>query len=121
MMESKRRRIRLGTILVLFSFCSYAFADSVIVLKHRVQPVASESSARYVTIAWSGVLRNTTSAPQTCKMTLSFLNAEDEVISEATETQELDPRQERTVKGTVRLRTSIAQQIVATDVSVVTE
>jgi len=120
-MDTKRRRIGLGTILVLFLFCSYAFADSVIVLKHHVQPVASESSARYVKIAWSGVLRNTASVPQTCIMTLSFLNAEDDVISEATETQELGPLQEETVKGTVRLGTSIAQQIVATDVSVVTE
>jgi hypothetical protein len=119
-MDTKRYKTLLSAILVL-SFCTFAFADSVIVLRHRVQPVSSGSSGRYVKIVWSAVVKNTTPTPLTCKVTLSFYNGEDKVISRAVETQELEPLREKTVKGTVRLRTSVAQQIATTNVSVVAE
>ena len=107
-MDTKRNKILLAAILVLFTLHSYAFADNAMVLKHHIQAVSSVSSGRFIKIAWSVELRNPTPTPQSCKITLSFLNAEDEVISEATKTQELGPRQEKAVEGTVRLRTSIA-------------
>ena len=114
------RRITLSACLVSILICSSALAGSVVVSKYDVRPVASVSSGRYIDIAWRVELHNTTSTPQICDITLSFLDAEDVVVGTAAKTQELDPLQEKRVKGRVRLRSSVAQQIVATDVSVET-
>jgi hypothetical protein len=66
-------------------------------------------------------LQNQSPEPQTGKVTLSFLNGDEEVIGKTTKSQQLKAREEKIVSGSIRLRASVAQQIATYDVSVEVE
>ena len=109
-----------AVIACLLIFCSYTpvSASAVVVLDQSIGPVSVVSQGRFYKIGWRVKLRNEAPEPQTCEITLYFLNRDDEVIGETSKTQTLQARESKTVKGSVQFRKSIAQQIATCDVSV---
>lgn len=108
--------------LLVFCWHTDAYAQGgVAVLDSSVRVVSSTSSGRFFKLAWSVKLRNQTNEEQTCTVLVSFLDADENQISKATKTQVLKPRESKNVRDTVRLRSSVVNQIASTNVSVTLE
>lgn len=117
---SNAKHCLISLFACLMILCSYSnvLADTIAILDHSIRAVSAVSSGRFIKIAWYVKLRNEAPEPQTCEITISFLNGDEEQIGRATKTHTLKPRELKTVSGTVQLRASVAKRIVSCDVSV---
>ena len=106
-------------VILIAYFAINAFAGGkVAILEYNLKPVESLDSGRSIKTEWSAKVRNRASETVNFKITIFFIDQNNEEISKAQADCELKARETKTFSDTVVLEASLAKKIASTRVSI---
>lgn len=109
--------IAAALMLSLFAVHAWA-AEKIVVVQYELKPVEAVDSGRFIKTEWNATIRNRASEPVKFSVTIVFVDGDNETLKESTCQCELKAQETKPFKGTVLVKSSVANKIASTRVKI---
>ena len=107
-----------GVSLIVYFAVNAMAGGKVVILEYALNPVASIDSGRLIKTEWTAKVQNRAPEQVRFKITIFFVDGNNEVVSQTESQFELTAKETKTFSDTVTLEANIANKIASTRVSI---